>query len=245
MGTGSLQEIVALVSEMIVFASLITILTFFSLASERINTNTDTYLAGTDHSSALLEIESFHPGSVVKGSDFLDYVTAWDEECQYIIEMQPNLFLILNKNYLASYDANSTPPTISMLGHEFYDANGALVPFNRIGESAYIGQQLSVEKLGYWSFDYLHDKFFKNYGLDDTPFVLEITSNDYSITSALDCERQSFKRADEIYQQIVMASRNLSTLYSQTSFVNSTSNKPFRLGIEDSKRINLVFIRKE
>ena len=91
----------------------------------------------------------------------------------------------------------------------------------------------------------MHDKFFKNYGLDDTPFVLEITSNDYSITSALDCERQSFKRADEIYQQIVMASRNLSTLYSQTSFVNSTSNKSFRLGIEDSKRINLVFIRKE
>ena len=42
----------------------IPILTFFSLASERINTNTDTYLAGTDHSSALLEIESFHPGSV-------------------------------------------------------------------------------------------------------------------------------------------------------------------------------------
>ena len=68
MGTGSLQEIVALVSEMIVFASLITILTFFSLASERINTNTDVYLAGTDHSSSLLEIESFHPGSEVKGS---------------------------------------------------------------------------------------------------------------------------------------------------------------------------------
>ena len=106
MGTGSLQEIVALVSEMIVFASLITILTFFSLASERINTNTDVYLAGTDHSSSLLEIESFHPGSEVKGSDFLDYVTTWDEECQYMIEMQPNLFLVLNKNYLASTFTN-------------------------------------------------------------------------------------------------------------------------------------------
>lgn len=244
MGTGSLQEIVALVTEMIVFSSLITILTVFSFASQRINTNTDNYLAGTDHSGSLLEIESFSPGSEVKGSDLLDYVTACDEDCQYIIEMQPNLFLILNKNYLASYDTNSTPPTIGMLGHKFYDANGASVAFSNLSDPVYAGRQLMVEKIDYWYFDYLHDRFFKNYGLDNTPFVLEITSNDYSITASLDCDRQSYKKADQIYQEIVMASRQLSTQYGQVSFVWSETNKPFHLGIEDSKRINLIFIRK-